>query len=400
MGKVSSAARRIQDRRKQVISLFHGNGNLSKNDIFKMTRYSFSTVISTVDDMCADGLLQSVESPQSSVGRPAVYYSLYPDYGYVLGIDINASHVNIALCNFHRQVIRTSANPIPKEKQSLPAIIAWIPELIDGMLSEFRPSPRILCIGVAGPGLVDQNSGRILRYSRFPQDKNVEVSSLLESRYGCPVYMDKSLNCLAVAYKESSPHKLDNMLLISMRTGVGMSSILDGKIYHGANGLAGEIGSMRIPGITGGMNHLGAGTLDSELSIDSIAQKLDAVFGESLGENGLPMTPAQKVSRFAELVKENQPDCIRILDEVCYNLGHCVSQLIHLLDPSDVLFYGEITQCGEVFLAHLRSYLTAQSHNPQLPRIAIADLSRFAFAEGAAYFAFERYLMPSTLMAF
>ncbi len=394
MAKISSAVRRIQDRRSQIIRLFQTHGNLSKNDIFKLTRYSFSTVISTVDGMCAEGLIQPVESAQGSVGRPALYYSLVPDYGFGVGVDINASSVNIALVDFRRQVRHTLSRPIPQERRTLQSVIAWVPELIDALAASLSPAPRILCIGVAAPGLIDRETGRILRYSRFPGEENVELVSFLKEYYHCPVFADKSLNCLAVAYKESCPHELRNMLLISMRTGVGMSSILEGSIYHGANGMAGEIGSMRLPGTSAGLHNLSGGTLDTELSIYSIAQKLDGVFGETTGENGMPLSPMQKVSLFVELVRNKQPDCIRILDELCYNLGYCISQVIHLLDPSDVLFYGELTQCGDVFLEHLRPYIATHS---QPPRLGIADLSRYAFAEGAAYFAFDQYLMPSSL---
>lgn len=396
MGKTSSAAQRIQARRKQIVRLFYEHGNLSKNDIFKMTRYSFSTVISTVDAMCADGIIVPAESGQGNVGRPALYYSLRPDYGYTVGVDINASSVTLSLVDFRREAVRTLSRPIPSGKPSLQAVIEWIPALTGELTAGISPM-SLLCVGVAAPGLIDRDTGRILRYAPFPEEENIELVSFLESQFHCRVFIDKSLNCLATAYKKTCPHKLDNMLLISMRTGVGMSSILNGSIYHGSNGLAGEIGSMRLPGVSAGLHNAGGRTLDTELSIYSIARKLDAVFGETTGENGEPLSAGGKVDLFVELVKNGQPDCIRILDALCYDLGYCVSQVIHLLDPSDVLFYGELTQCGDVFLEHLKQYITSQGSGPQ-PRLGIANLSRYAFAEGAAYFALEQYLQPNAAL--
>lgn len=394
MSDMSSTQRRIQNRRKQMIRLFNEHGNLSKNDIFKLTHYSISTVLSTVDGMFEDGLIEPVDSFQSSVGRPALYYSLRPEHGYVVGIDINSNTVNLALINFKRELTQTLSRHIPQEKHSLQAVVDWLPELIDELTLSVKPPVTILCIGIAAPGLVDLATGRIIYYSGFPGEENVELVSPMEAKYNCRVFVDKSLNCLATAYEEQAPQKIENMLLISMRTGVGMSCILGGNTYRGSNGLAGEIGYMRIPASSQGLRNINEGTLDTELSIYSIAQKLDLTFGETTDQNGQPVSAMEKVKLFVELVKNGQPDCLRILDELCFTLAYCVRQLVHLLDPSDVLFYGEITQCGDIFLDRLKNYFSYQNISAQPTRLGIAKLSRFAFAEGAAYYAFNQYLMP------
>ena len=72
---------------------------------------------------------------------------------------------------------------------------------------------------------------------------------------------------------------------------------------------------------------------------------------------------------------------------------------INLFNPSDVLFYGEVTQCGSVFIDHLKNYLDESNLNPSLcpVNLAIADLSAFAFAEGAAYYALDQFFQPDTI---
>ena len=100
MSKPSSTARRIVDRRKQIVNLIKEHGALSKNDIFKMTKYSISTVISTVDDLNQDGLIEPCGSNPAAIGRPALFYSLNADYGYSVGVDINSNSINVATINF------------------------------------------------------------------------------------------------------------------------------------------------------------------------------------------------------------------------------------------------------------------------------------------------------------
>lgn len=400
MGKTSSTARRIVDRRKQIINLIKANGALSKNDIFKMTRYSISTVISTVDDLYQDGLIEPYGSSPSAVGRPALFYSLNANYGYSIGIDINSSGISVAIINFKRETINTLHRRINSEVTTLHEIIELVPTLIDELLSAFETPPNIICIGIAAPGLIDIAKGSILYYSRFANERNINITLPLSMRYQCPVYIDKSLNCLATAYKEQeqTQRPLNDMILISIRTGVGMSCILNGSIYRGASGQAGEIGHMRIPNSTALCKCKKIGCLDAEVSIYSITRKMDAILGKLEDENGHPMATGKKMELFVQLVKENQPDCIRILDEICYHLGYAVSQVINLFNPSDVLFYGEVTQCGTIFIDHLKNYIDADTLNMgTLPvTLNIADLSDYAFAEGAAYYAFDQYLHPSS----
>lgn len=399
MAKESSTSIRIQERRKQLIRLFIRHGSLSKNDIFKLTRYSISTVISTVDDMYSDGIIEINEAEVSpaSIGRKAVFYSLSASYGYSVGVDINSDTLSVTLIDFKKETVNSIKWRIPSSVSTLREIIDHIPALIDAVCAPLD-KPRLLCIGVAAPGLVDFKEGRIIYYSRFRAEHDTDIASVLRERYCCPVYLDKSLNCLATAYKEHEQRPLNDMILISIRTGVGMSCILNGSIYRGANGMAGEIGHMLLPSFSPTYIGSKTGSLDAEVSIYSITRKLDAVFGEFKDEDGQPMSMAQKMDVFIRMVRDKQPNAIRILDEICFYLGYAVNQVINLLNPSDVLFYGEITQCGDIFLEHLNSYIAADELRPNFRSVnlGIAELSRNAFAEGAAYYAFDCFLSPGS----
>lgn len=392
MSKLSATAQRVLERRKQVIRLITEHGDLSKNDIFKMTRYSISTVISTVDELYADGAILPSGTGAPSVGRPAQLYTLNPDYGYCIGVDINSSSVNISMLNFRRETVKQLH--VRVDAVTLNQIILSVPELIQKLLDDFPTPPRILSIGVAAPGIIDTEAGTIVHYSRFDGERNVPVTAMLQERFHCPVYIDKSLNCLATAYKQQlTDHPLKNMVLFSIRTGVGMSCILDGEIYRGATGQAGEIGHMRLPNSTALCKCKKVGCLDAEVSIYSITQKLDAIY-PLRDENGEELSMARKMDFFLTQVQNGQPECLRILDEICYHLSYAVSFVINLLNPSDIFFYGEITQCGDLFLERLRGYMDSSTLCPGGNPISlgIASLSKFAFSEGAAYYALDNYL--------
>ena len=392
MKKLTAAKRRVIHRKKLIIDLIRSHGQLSKNDLCKLLEYSISTVISTVDDMYRDGIIQKDGIKSPSIGRPAMYYSLNPDYGYSIGIDINAGSIHLVLTNLKRETVCSDQESFTQPKITLAEITQRVLEMIDEMLRSFSKKPRILCIGVSAPGLVDMKDGKILYYSYFPDEQQFPIVDILHKQYDCPIYIEKSLNCLAVAFMEHSGKDVRDIILVSIRTGVGMSCLLNGSIYRGHTGQAGEIGHLRLPNSTSVCKCGKIGCLDSEVSIYAIIRKMDALLGETAVAGNRKLSTAEKIAQFVEFVNANQPDCVHILDEICYYLGYAVSQLVNLFNPSDILFYGEITQCGQIFLDHLEKYADINHLTPnfQPANLSIVNLSSYAFAEGAAYYALDQ----------
>lgn len=389
--KLTAAKRRVIHRKGLIMELIRSHGHLSKNNLYKLLEYSISTIISTVDDMYREGIICKDGISNSSVGRPAVYYTLNADYGYTIGIDINAGSIHLVLINLKRETVCSVSDSFSQPKITLAEITQRVLEMLDEILRSFSKRPRILCIGVSAPGLIDIHSGKILYYSYFPNEQQFPIVEILSERYNCPIYIEKSLNCLAVAFMEHSNKEARDIILVSIRTGVGMSFLLNGSIYRGHTGQAGEIGHLRLPNSTSVCKCGKIGCLDSEVSIYAIIKKMDALLGKTTGDDNQKLSAAVKIAKFVEFVNANQPDCVHILDEICYFLGYAVSQLINLFNPSDILFYGEITQCGQIFLDHLEKYVDINHLTPnfQPANLSIVDLSNYAFADGAAYYALD-----------
>ena len=394
MSKTSSVDVRKLNRRKQIINLIKEHGRLSKNEIARLTRYSISTVIATVDELRQDGVIEVIATGQTSAGRPPVYYSLCSDYGYSVGIDFNSESIHIAVINMRRETVYTVEERMEKSEDSIKNIVPRAKDLLDRLLSRIPGRKVVLCIGIASPGPFDYQAMRLLYYTQ-----SVDIVTPFAEHYHCPVYADNNLNCLATAYKERAERPISNMILIGMRAGVGMSCIINGNIYKGYSGQAGAIGHTRLPGSTALCKCGKVGCLDAELSFYAITRKMEALLGESRHENGQPLSTTEKMELFIRRAREGQPDCLHVLDECCYYLSLSVTQIINLFNPSDIFFYGELTQCGEVFLDFLRKYLDKKYLNgsPQSISMSLTTLSGFAFAEGAGYYAFDRFFSPEEI---
>lgn len=396
MDKTSVTDLRKLNRKKQIINLLKQHGQLSKNDIAKMTRHSISTVIAAVDELAEDGLIEQCGVGQVTVGRPPVFYSLRSDYGYSIGIDFNSESIHVVLADMRRSITHSIHRRLRTAPMPIREIIAQALLLCEELLSQLPVRPSILCVGISSPGPLDSNTKRLIYYSLSPDEQNIDLFSPFAERFQCPVFVDKNLNCLAVAYKDRTSKPTQNMILIGIRAGVGASCILDGNIYRGSGGDAGNIGHTRVPGSSKLCKCGKVGCLDAELSIYAITRKMDALMGEAVSESGAPLSVAEKMALFVQRVQQSQPDCLRILDECCYYLSQSVDMLANLFNPSNVSFYGEITQCGQVFIDNLVKYMPHSALTSMT--LSITSLSQYAFAEGAALFALDQYFTPSELV--
>lgn len=396
MEKTSVIDLRKLNRKKQIINLLKQHGQLSKNDIAKMTRHSISTVIAAVDELFEEGLIEQCGVGQVSVGRPPVFYTLRADYGYSIGIDFNSESIHVSLSNMSRQITHSIQRRLRTAPMPIREIIAQALKLCEDLLSQFEKRPSILCVGISSPGPLDASTKRLNYYSLSPDEQNIDLFSPFAERFECPVYVDKNLNCLAVAYKNRTSTPTQNMILVGIRAGVGASCILDGNIYRGAGGDAGNIGHTRVPGSAKLCKCGKVGCLDAELSIYAITRKMDNLLGEAVSDNGTPLSVAEKMALFVQRVRHSQPDCLRILDECCYYLSQSVDMLANLFNPSNISFYGEITQCGQIFIDNLVKYMPASTLSSMT--LSLTSLSQYAFAEGAALFALDQYFTPSDLV--
>ena len=394
MENLSGSKLRKLNRRKELINLFREHGKLSKNDIMKLTHYSISTVIATVDKMAEEGIIEEIGMGQPVSGRPPLFYSLRPEYGYSVGIDFNSEGIQIAIINLNRQTLYTVQEKMEQTQESIQEIVPKTTRLLDTLLESISGPKTILCIGIACPGPFDYHAKRMLYYTQ-----SVDIITPFTEHYHCPVYADKNLNCLATAYKEKDGRSLDNMVLVAMRAGVGMSCILNGIIYKGYSGQAGDIGHTRVPNSTAVCKCGKVGCLDAELSLSAITHKMEELMGPDTGNQGQKLTVLQKMQLFVQRVRDKQPDCLRVLDECCYYLSMSLGQMMNLFNPSDVFFYGELTQCGQPFLDGLQKYLDPMylEQGPRHVNLSLTTLSQFAFAEGAAYYAVDRFFSPESL---
>ena len=233
----------------------------------------------------------------------------------VWGIDIGGTKCAFVTGNLEGQVL--------SRKEVATAEYETWELLLEALLPEtaFGVDARPLAIGVSCGGPLDEERGLILSPPNLPGWDEVPIVQWLENRYGVPAFLQNDANACAVAeWLFGAGKGTKNMVFMTFGTGLGAGLILDGRLYRGTNGMAGEIGHVRARA-DGPVGYGKAGSYEGFCSGGGIRQLAG---GKS----------AKEVAALAETGDEAMQAVLR---ESAETLGHCVSILIDLFNPQRVV---------------------------------------------------------------
>src|SRR4051794_38597066 len=236
--------------RLRVVDELRRHGRLSRADLARLTGLSATTITALVGDLLERGVVieQNGRDIQAAgPGRPPVLLRLDPSAGGALGIDFGHRHLRVAVADLSRTVLAERAIDLDVDaaaEGSLDAAAA----MVEDVLSEAgMPRDRIVGAGVGLPGPIDTRTGTVGSSVILPGWVGLRPAEELERRLGVSVVVDNDANLGAlgeVAF--GAARGLRDVVYVKVASGVGAGLVLGGRIYHGAAGLAGELGHVHV----------------------------------------------------------------------------------------------------------------------------------------------------------
>ena len=163
-----------------------------------------------------------------------------------IGIDMGGTKCAVVAGHADGKILRRIAFPSGKDAhpdEFLPRFY----EAIDALLREYNGGAAPAAVGVSCGGPLDTRRGVIQAPPNLPLWDEVPICALLSERYGCPAYLQNDANACAIAeWRFGAGRGTRNMVFLTFGTGLGAGLILDGRLYEGANGMAGEAGHLRL----------------------------------------------------------------------------------------------------------------------------------------------------------
>lgn len=217
-------------------------GPISRASVAKMTGYSKQTVSEIVSSLEEDGWVQIVGRTEGNVGRRAVVYEIVPDAALVASVDLGGTKVRVALCNLSGAVVTEVSEPTCQAGGE--AVVDQIARIVvETAKQNGIPSENIRVAVVGVPGVLDVESGNINLAPNIAGIDEIDFPSLLHARLGIEVLVENDVN-LAALGEHWMTHQgdKDDLVFLSIGTGIGAGIVIGGQLVRGASGAAGEIG--------------------------------------------------------------------------------------------------------------------------------------------------------------
>lgn len=378
-------------KKHRILNEVFRSGTCSRFELARRLNINATMVSDYVEALLAKGLLVEDEPTSSGRGRSPVPLRLNPQYGNFLGIDFEALRARAVLTDFSGTELRRNEISFPpnlSRDDVLQSIISLAQDLAA------QSEAPLLSIGVAAPGQVDTLEGKIIHYDLLPDFDEIPLQSLFESHFEeTPILVEDNIRALTYAeLLRGSGSDCRNFLCLSIRSGVGLGIVIDGKLYSGVNSMSGEVGYLVSPEsisndrrtLTDIVSATGFVT-ETRRALDSLQQN---VTRRQLLEKGDALSLADIVS-----VAEAGDEFLRKrLEELGTSIGVTAANLANLFAPEKILLAGEVPSCSML----VRNQIERNLRKFTLPQIASnvyleeGALRAFAGAFGAAWMGVSR----------
>jgi predicted NBD/HSP70 family sugar kinase len=368
--------------KKEIIKELFFNGELSIADIANITQKSLPIAARILNELINDGWIVENGYAISTGGRRPQVFSLAEDNFYIVAVATDQHITQAAIINAKRKVvgrIETLELDLKDNNTALDTLIGFINAFIQ---KAGIPNDKIAGIGIGMPGFIDANKS--INYSFF-QNIPGSLNCYIADKTGLPVVIDNDSSIMGLAELRmgAARHK-KNAMIINIGWGIGLGMIINGKLFRGDNGFAGEFSHIPLF-LTDKMCACGKpGCLEVESSLYVIAEK--AIEGINAGKatalKDLALEHIEEtVNKILSAAVRGDKFAVELLSESAFNIGRGVAILIHIVNPGQIILTGRGTVAGKIWLAPLQQALNMYCI-PRLAENTTVEISSLGYDAG------------------
>lgn len=325
----------------------------TRGELQSLTGLSRSTVGHRLDQLFAAGWLTATPGQLSTGGRPSVRLAFNPDHAVVLAADLDTTHARAAVLDLAGTVLaerRAELRVDDGPEKVLDELAGWFA----GLLADSgRSAARVCGTGLSVPGPVEFDSGLIIRPPIMPGWDGYPIRQrmrqALAERAGTdpalPVLVDNDANLMALGEQRHAFADCTTLVLVKVSTGIGAGVVIDGQVFRGVDGGAGDLGHIRLHDRADARCMCGSyGCLAAVASGRAVAGQLAAL--------GVPATSGTDVRAH---LNDGQPDAVRLAREAGQRCGEVLATAVTLLNPGVLMIAGDLAETH--FLTGVRELL-------------------------------------------
>ncbi len=274
---------------------------------------------------------------------------------YAIGIDVGGTNSKIGLFDSEMHLVRVINTLTDKELEADELLDILSGQAEQLMKEQGLTRADVRGVGAAFPSFIDSKNGVVLETSNIISLTDQPVRDMLSERLKLPVWLDNGANCAALAEHELGAGRgYDDMIYATIATGIGGALILNGKLYRGIHGMAGEIGHMFISdstgypcscGVTGCVQSISSGIHMARYVTDRIKEGMDSRILDHAGTlSNIDMRAVGKA------LNSGDPLALEVVSRGAEYLGRMFHSLNMIFDINVFVYGGGVTKLGKKFI--------------------------------------------------
>ncbi|MHB9142477.1 MAG: ROK family transcriptional regulator [Paludibacter sp.] len=395
MGDLNMVEQKNILQKRKIIKHLFLYGAMTNTEIGKFVKLSTPKIISLLAELKNDGFVEELGQANSSGGRRPNLYGNKDDAFFIVGISINIYKTTASIFNAKNQKV-TDDQTLSLTISHGPAIIDPIVEFTENMIRENKiPRNKILGIGIEMPGMVDSETGINKTYMVSDQP----VAAVFAQKFGLEVLIENDAKTRAFAeLRFGLAHSKKNVLSLHLDWGIGLGIIVNGKLYKGRDGFAGEFGHLPMVdngilckcGKQGCLETIASGVAIVRMAREGMKAGRTAI-SDLLPENDPEKIEIRTVVQAAALGDQYS---ISILANVGHWLGKGFAYLIQIFNPELIILGGKMSEASQFIMPPIQQSIQSFC-NPELGNeieIRISELGSKAGIQGVACLLLEHIM--------
>ncbi len=380
--------------KKMIFKALSLGKKLSAQEISYQIGKSLPLTTKILEELLRAGILQDEGLAHSTGGRRPSLYAISKGNIFVISVAMDQHITKIALIDLYgKEILHLEEFSFQLRKHSLNDLIGNINEYLS---KGYVDRSKILGIGIGMPGFVDVKKG--VNHSYFAEVNGTRnLPAAMEKQLGLPVFLDNDSSVIAITEQVlGAAAGISNALVINFGWGIGLGMILNGNLFRGNNGFAGEFSHIPLFNNNNKLCSCGkSGCLETEASVLVIVEKAREALraGRASIIKDLPddLEAASEIVISAALAGDQL--AVELFSQTAFDIGRGIAILIHILNPEQIIISGRGAAAGTLLLAPIYQAINRYCI-PSLSsytKIVISDLSKLSEIYGAALLVIENF---------
>lgn len=369
-----------QRNKVTILSLVRRNPGISRVDIAKRLNLSTATITLIMETLTQQGLIVEQGVAEDTLrGRKPIRLTIASRTHFFLTIDIGAENIRVAVMDLAAEVLtleKCKTHGLATPEKQLEAVQTLAKRAVQQAGLKWTDIEAVSC-GISG--FVDPVEGMVHACPNIPGWQNTPLRDHLERMFKKPCFIEDStpLKTLAESY-EGKGRASDNFVYLNLGVGISLGIVINGSLYRGVSGGAGEIGHIPILGNGRPCKCGNIGCLETVASgpriVETLREALRNGAKSSLQEIERQQPGGATLQDLANAVQQQDRLALKIVREVGEQIGRVAASVGMCLNPEMFILGGPVAKLGDVFTETIKSVIQQQTF-PHIGRHLHVDVS-------------------------